>query len=91
MAAALGHHGITSVHVGIAEPSVTGTPTAESALRPQAGEDVFDAVVLVDGIGRREVESALPEIEQSLAPALGEASTTAAVYDLAYALASEDV
>ena len=47
--------------------------------------------MLVDGIGRREVESALPEIEQSLAPALGEASTTAAVYDLAYALASEDV
>ena len=91
VAAALGHHGVTSVHIGIAEPSVTGTPTAESALRPQAGEDVFDAVVLVDGIGRREVESALPEIEQSLAPALGEASTTAAVYDLAYALASEDV
>jgi hypothetical protein len=90
-AAALGHHGITGVHVGIADPSVTRTPTAETALRPQARDDAFDAVVLVDGIGRREVEAALPSIEQALAPALGEASTTAAVYDLAYALASEDV
>jgi hypothetical protein len=90
-ATALGHHGITSVHVGIAEPTVARAPTAESALRPQAGEDVFDAVVLVDGIGRREVESALPSIERALAPALGEASTTTAVYDLAYALAPEDV
>ena len=59
-AEALAHHGITSVHVGIAEPSVTRTPTAESALRELTGEEVFDAVVLVDGIGRAEVEAALP-------------------------------
>ena len=90
-AAALGHHGITSVHVGIAEPSVTRAPTAESALRQLTGEDTFDTVVLVDGIGRDEVERALPSIERELMPALGEASTTTGVYELAYALASEDV
>jgi hypothetical protein len=88
---ALAHHGITSVHVGIAEPSVTRAPTAESALRELTGEDVFDAVVLVDGIGRAEVEAALPSIEAAFARALAEASTASAVYDLAYALATEDV
>ena len=90
-AEALAHHGITSVHVGIAEPSVTRTPTAESALRELTGEEVFGAVVLVDGIGRAEVEAALPSIEAAFAPALADASSTSAVYDLAYALAAEDV
>lgn len=90
-AGALAHHGVTSVHVGIAEPSVTRMRTAESALRQLTGEDVFDAVVLVDGIGRDEVERALPSIAEAFAPALGEGSTTSAVYDLAYALASEEV
>ena len=47
--------------------------------------------MLVDGIGRGEVERALPSIEAALAPALGEASTTSAVYDLAYALTAEDL
>ena len=79
------------VHAGIAEPSVTRVPTAESALRELTGEDVFDAVVLVDGIGRAEVQAALPAIEAAFAPALAEASTASAVYDLAYALAAEDV
>jgi hypothetical protein len=89
-AGALAHHGVTSVHVGIAEPAVTAVPTAESALRERTGEDVFDAVVLVDGIGRSELERALAAIEEGLAPALGEAATTSAVYDLAYALTTED-
>ena len=90
-AEALAHQGITSVHVGIAEPSVTRTPTAESALRELTGEEVFDAVVLVDGIGRAEVERALPAIEERLAPLLGGASTTSAVYDLAYAFTAEEL
>ena len=90
-AGALAHHGVTSVHIGIAEPAVTGTPTAESALRELTGQSVFDAVVLVDGIGRAEVEQALPAIEEGLAPVLAEASTTSDVYDLAYALTAEDV
>ena len=47
--------------------------------------------MLVDGIGRVEVEAALPSIEAAFAPALAEASSTSAVYDLAYALAAEDV
>ncbi|HXV76703.1 MAG TPA: hypothetical protein VD788_10320 [Candidatus Polarisedimenticolaceae bacterium] len=88
---ALSRHGITGVHVGVADPAVTDTPTTESALRELTGEDVFDAAVLVEGIGRRELAEALPAVEQSLAPAIGGAATAAAVYDLAYSLTAEEV
>ena len=87
----LAHHGVTSVHVGVADPAVTQTPTTESALRQLTGEEGFDAVVLVDGIGRREVEEALPAIEVALAPVTGGAVTASAVYDLAYSLSAEEI
>ena len=87
----LAHHGVTSVHVGVADPDVTRAPTTESALRQLTGEEAFDAVVLVDGIGRREVEEALPAIEAALAPVTGGAATASAVYDLAYSLSAEEI
>ena len=87
----LAHHGVTSVHVGVADPDVTRTPTTESALRQLTGDDAFDAVVLVDGIGRREVEEALPAIEAALAPVTEGAVTASAVYDLAYSLTAEEI
>jgi hypothetical protein len=89
--AALAQHGVTGVHVGVADPAVTRVRTAESALRELTGEDVFDAAVLVEGIGRREVAAALPAIEESLAPALAGAATAAAVYELSYALTREEL
>jgi len=90
-AAMLDHHGVTSVHVGIADPVVTQAPTTGSTLRQLTGEEAFDAVVLVDGIGRREVEQALPAIEAALAPVTGGAATASAVYDLAYSLTAEEI
>jgi hypothetical protein len=87
----MAHHGVTSVHVGRADPKVTPTQTKESELRHLTGEDAFDAVVLVDGIGRAELERVLPAIQASLAPVIGEAATETAVYDLAYLLTSEEV
>jgi hypothetical protein len=89
--AALAQHGVTGVHVGVADPAVTRVPTTESALRERTGEDVFDAVVLVEGIGRDEIAAALPVIEQSLAPTLAGAASASAVYDLAYALTTEEL
>jgi hypothetical protein len=84
--------GVTSVHVGLAEPTVTRVQTRESELRKLTGEDVFDAVVMVDGIGRRELERAMPRIDALLsAEAAGVASKESAVYDLAYLLTSEEV
>jgi hypothetical protein len=78
--------GVTSAHIGYADPTVTRVQTRESDLRTLTGEDVFDAVVMVDGIGRRELERALPAIEALLIPAAGVASRESAVYDLAYLL-----
>jgi hypothetical protein len=87
----LAHHGITSVHVGVADPVVTQRPTTESVLRRLTGEETFDAAVLVDAIGRREVEEALPAIEAALAPMGGDAVAASAVYDLAYSLTAEEI
>jgi len=85
-------HGVTSVHVGSAEPSVTGVRTKESELRRSSHEDVFDAVVLIDGIGRRELERVLPQIDVILSDrSAGIGSKDMAVYDLAYALAADEI
>lgn len=82
-------HGICGVHIGKAEPSVTRVQTRETELRRLTGEDVFDAVIMVEGIGRGEVEAAMPGVQKSLKDAhLKIASSEAAVYDLAYSLSS---
>lgn len=83
--------GVTSVHIGFADPAVTRVQTRESELRKLTGEDVFDAVLLIDGIGRRELERVVPGIEALLtAEAAGVASSESAVYDLAYLLTSNE-
>jgi len=83
--------GVTSVHIGYADPTVTRVPTKESELRNATGEDVFDAVVMIDGIGRRELERVLPRIEALLTPAAGVAAKESGVYDLAYLLTAQEV
>ncbi len=83
--------GVTSVHIGLAEPTVTRVQTRESELRKLTGEEVFDAVVMADGIGRRELECVRPKIEALLTSEVGVASKESAVYDLAYLLRSEEV
>lgn len=82
--------GVTSVHIGMAEPAVTQVQTRESELRKLTGEDVFDAVVMIDGIGRRELERVMPKIEELLSGEAGVASKESAVYDLAYLLTSDE-
>ncbi len=88
---ALSLHGICGVHLGAARPETTHIRTKETELRADTGEDVFDAVVMIEGIGRREVEAAVKD----LAPAIGSlgpvGSTETATYDLAYLLTTEDL
>jgi hypothetical protein len=82
--------GVSSVHIGVARPEATSFKTRETELRGTTRDGVFDAVVVVDGIGRRELEAVMPRIAAILdargwkAPA-GEA----AVYDMAFALEPE--
>lgn len=83
--------GITGAHFGVAAPDTTRIKTRETELRSKTGEDVFDAVVMVEGIGRREVEAAMQPIRGFLNEALTMTSETSAVYDLAYLLTAQDV
>ena len=83
--------GVTGAHLGMAAEKVTRVRTRESELRAQTGEDVFDAVLMVEGIGRREIESAMPAIRSQLGQAVRFEADRSAVYDLAYMLIAEDV
>lgn len=82
--------GVTSVHIGFADPSVSRVKTSETELRKLTGEEVFDAVVLVDGIGRRELERVMPRIDSLIEDQAGIAARASAVYDLAYLLTSDE-
>jgi hypothetical protein len=89
--AAAALHGISGIHLGAARPDTTRIKTKETELRADTGEDVFDAVVMVEGIGRAEVEEALKDVEVRLANLASVTSTQAATYDLAYQLTTEDL
>jgi hypothetical protein len=83
--------GVCGVHLGVAAPQTTRVKTRESELRAATGEDVFDAVVLVDGIGRRELNGVMAEIDNLLDSTLSATARQTAVYDLAYLLTAQDV
>jgi hypothetical protein len=79
--------GVNAVHLGTARPDVTSAKTRETELRGMTRDDVFDAVVLVDGAGRREFEALMPEISAKLrSRRLKIDATEAAIYDMAYCL-----
>ncbi len=79
--------GISSVHFGIARPDASGAKTRETELRGMTKDGIFDAVAIVDGVGRREVEAVMPQVEKTLGAAgWTTARADIAVYDMAYAL-----
>jgi len=83
--------GVCGAHLGVAAPQTTRINTRETELRASTGEDVFDAVVLVDGVGRRELTRMLPEVQELLDAALTTTSHQVGIYDLAYLLMAQDV
>lgn len=82
-------HGVIGVHMGVADPSITNVNTSETELRKATPEAVYDAVVLIEGIGRHELEHVARSGVADLVPAV--ARVDVAVYDLAYLLTSESV
>lgn len=80
-----------SSDLGAARPDTTRIQTKETELRADTGEDVFDAVVMIEGIGRREVEEALKDVHVRLANLATVTAAEAATYDLAYQLTIEDL
>jgi hypothetical protein len=83
--------GVCGVHLGVAAPQTTRARTRESELRASTGEDVFDAVVLVDGVGRRELDQVLSDVKKLLDTELDTTAAQSAIYDLAYLLTAEDL
>jgi hypothetical protein len=81
-------HGVTAVHVGLHVPHITKVETAETRLRPPATPTDFDFVLLVEGIGVPELESATPQLVDLIRiPGIGPLETDA--YSLAYLLDNE--
>jgi hypothetical protein len=79
--------GVSSVHIGIARPEASGAKTRETELRGTIRDGVFDAVLVVDGIGRRELAAVRPAVDKILRDAgwtvpPGEG----ALYDMAFCL-----
>ena len=79
--------GVLAAHIGLADASVTGVPTRERSLRGATQEPVFEGVVLVEGLGRRELAGAQAGIAQAITAAgLGLTPAETAIYDLSIAL-----
>jgi hypothetical protein len=83
--------GVTGAHLGVAAPATTRIRTRESELRHQTGEEVFDAVVMVEGVGRRELEGTIDAAQAMVRDTVEIAAAQSAVYDLAYLLRAEDL
>jgi hypothetical protein len=83
--------GVTGAHLGVAAAATTRVRTRESELRHQAGEEVFDAVVMVEGVGRRELEGTSDAAQAMVRDTVEIAAAHSAVYDLAYLLRAEDL
>jgi hypothetical protein len=88
----LGITGACGAHIGLARTEVSGVKTRETELRPDMNEKEFDAVVLVEGSGRPELEAVAGEIEAAIsASGCGLVNPATLVYDLAYQLSAEDL
>jgi hypothetical protein len=83
--------GITGAHLGVAAPETTRIRTRETELRNRTSEDVFDALVMVEGIGRHELARATDAAGAMLRETVEIASQQTSVYDLAYVLRAEDL
>ena len=78
-------HGITAVHIGQHVPEIASGETAETRLRPVAATPRFSHVVLVEAIGSRELDEAMPNVVD-IATAASSGTCEAGVYRLAYLL-----
>ena len=84
--------GACCTHVGLAHVEVTDVKTRETELRPEMNEKTFDALVIVEGSGRPELEAVVSEIENTITSAeCNIGSPVTLVHDLAYHLSDSDM
>ena len=80
--------GITAVHIGEAEDAVTNQPTNERQMREATDDDTFAALVIIEGLGRRELEAQLPTIQAGMAERAAE-EPEVGIYETAFVLDSD--
>jgi hypothetical protein len=84
--------GVGGAHVGLARKEVSGISTRETELRPGMNEEGFSAVVLVEGSGSPELDTAVPALERAIVQSdLGLGRPRTIVYNLAWQLSSDQV
>jgi hypothetical protein len=89
---ALEQPGIVAAHVGQCEHAITEVDTSERATRSATGETRYDAVAIVEAIGRDELIAARRELTAIAAEAAdGYTLDGDEIYTLAYHLRKEDL
>ena len=84
--------GACCTHVGLAHVEVTDVKTRKMELRPEMSEKTFDALVIVEGSDRPELEAVVSEIENTITSAeCNVGSPVTLVHDLAYHLSDSDM
>ncbi|MCO6384385.1 hypothetical protein [Oceanicola sp. 502str15] len=84
--------GAACTHVGAARSEVSDIRTRETDMRPGMTEKGFDALVLIEGSGKPELEASLPEFHDVIAHCgLGLSDPQTIVYNLAYTLTAADM
>ena len=84
--------GVTGAHLAVAAPEITRTKTKETELRAGTGEgEGFDALVMVEATGRRNLLAAMSGVRALLLDGLEVKAEQSGVYDLIYVLTAEDV
>ncbi len=84
--------GVCCAHVAVARADVASQRTRETEIRPAMRERGFDALVLLEGSGRPELETVDGEIEALITTSgYGLENPATLVYNLAYQLSATDL
>lgn len=77
--------GVCGVHTALARPEYSSVRTTETQLRPEMAEPGFDAVILIEGVGQKELQARRGDFDAAIV-ALGAASARTDVFDIAFTL-----
>lgn len=80
--------GVCGVHIAFARTEFSNVKTTETKLRPQMQEPGFDIVILVEAIGRRELEALSAAMAKAVSDT-GIDSSRTDIYDIAYTLSPD--
>ena len=91
-ASLLAVRGVCCAHVAVARPDVASQRTRETEIRPEMRERGFDALVLIEGSGRPELEAGAAEAEALITKSeCGVENPVTLVHNLAYQLSASNL